>query len=115
MAVPATPLAQRSPFQIDDDVRPLLSEAALDCAQRLVAWANTHAPQYQLRLTDAAIHRWRSVEDPEWLEAVVDLAVVGAEADADRFWEAATEALAELAGPESTVPVDTLWVRVRRQ
>ena len=99
---------------IDDDVRQLLDGAAVECVQRLIAWAHEHAAGFGVRVEEAHVRRWRSIEDPNWVEAVIDLSIKGDETAAQRFWEAASEALGDLAGWESRIPVDLLWVRVHR-
>ena len=115
MAAQTPTVGPASTDAIDEDVLPLLNDEALRCARGLVEWATQHAATYGVRIVDARVHRWQSLEDPEWIEAVVDFLVDGDEAASQRFWEGADDELDRLAGPNSTVPVDTLWIRVQRR
>jgi hypothetical protein len=102
MAVNPSVVATSERIIFDEDARALLDRATLVCVEQLVDWASANAPNFDLRLEHARVRRWRSLEDPDWIQVVVDLTVAGAVEAALSFWEAAANKLGALAAPGSS-------------
>lgn len=112
MVTRALAAAPEHVVDIADDALPLLDDAMVACIDRLVAWAAQHAGEYGVELQHARVRRWQSIEDPDWVQVVVDLTVHGGADEALRYWEGASEALDEFARPLSPDAVDLLDVFV---
>jgi hypothetical protein len=97
---------------IADDALPLLDDAMIACIDRLVAWAAQHAAEYGVEFRQARVHRWQSIEDPDWVQVVTELTLRGPTEDVFRFWEAASNLLGESAEAISEAATDLLALRV---
>lgn len=100
---------------IDSDARRLLDGAALTCVERFLQWVQAHAPDYGTPVKDVRVRRWRSVEDPEWVQVVVDVTVAGDSDAAQRFWDVAIDRLAALTEAECAPAAEMLTVHVHRR
>jgi hypothetical protein len=98
---------------VDPAARALLDGAALRCAETLVAWAEAHAAEHDVRFCAARLRYWQSREDPSDEHAVIDISV---EADAESalaFADAVSTHLGELTERCSSPAAAKLWVEVR--
>ncbi|MBI3973276.1 MAG: hypothetical protein HY332_18535 [Chloroflexi bacterium] len=115
MVVHSLPAAPGHAVEITDDAMSLLDEASLRCIEHLVEWAAQHDREFNVRLEESSVRRWQSVEDPDWVQVVVDLTVTGVFEDSMRFWEAVSNTLDRL---EEGIPeqvAELLGVDVHRR
>jgi hypothetical protein len=89
---------------IDEAAEPLLDEATRHSIERLGEWAHAHAADYGLRLEKIRARRWQSIEDPDWIEVVIDLTVDGANEPSQRFWDRVIDELEALTASQSSPP-----------
>lgn len=112
MVVHSLPAAPGHAVEITDDAMSLLDEASLRCIEHLVEWAAQHDREFNVRLKETCVRCWRSIEDPDWVQVIVDLTVKGTPEDAMRFWDAASNILGPLADSASPVAAELLMLNV---
>ncbi|MGH2356012.1 MAG: hypothetical protein ACRDI2_15690 [Chloroflexota bacterium] len=106
MATQSSPIVQSDLVDIDEAAQPLLDDFARSCVHQLGEWAHAHAADYGLRFENVRARRWQSIEDPDWVQVVIDITVAGDTEAAFRFWDAAIDNLVALTEPRPDLMLD---------
>ena len=98
-------------IEVEDAAKQLLDDAAERCVRDLLDWARAAAPRKGVQIASARLRRWQSIEEPEWLRLVVDLTLAADPPAALRFWDRASEKLADLVEAHPSAAGELLTVR----
>jgi hypothetical protein len=97
---------------IEATAQALLNDFAREVIQHVGAWVHDHAADYGLRLEGVRARRWRSVEDREWVEVIIEVRVVGDTKAVQRFWDGADRELTALSAQRPDLVEDLLTLHV---
>jgi hypothetical protein len=112
LAASRTSPATTPPLAVAPDAEEVLDDAARTCVADLASWASEHAIGSGLELRQVAVHLWRSPEDPQSKDLVIELSVWGEQEAALRFWQEASGQLGAMIEARPTPVTELLTVDI---
>ena len=96
MAIVTSRPAAGDVVEIEDSVRLLLDPSGVHCVEQFALRVRRAAAERNLAVRRMVVQRWQSVEDPEWVEAVIRVTVASEPRVALDFGAEAGEMLEEI-------------------
>lgn len=108
---PGTAPPQKGAVTVEPAVDELLDAAARACVDRVIDWTIEHAAEYGQRVEGIRVYRWQSAEEPDWVQAVIEVKTVGESEAVRRLWDAAIDKLQSAIDASPTPATELLTIR----